>query len=365
MRSLSLVVAACALLTSTAGCKTVTRVFSGDRAAPEAYAVETIEVDVTDADGERLAQLGADYYRAQLDPQRTTVVMVPGAGRVSRKGERSGNGSREYDAPIAFTERFAIAFASAGLNVLAYDKRTCTSADNPLCNNNDRSDIDQEGPAAMAKDVDAACAVPEQNGDAVVLFAHGQAAQTALTSSCAKRAAAVVLIAPMPAAVDKVIVRGLSRRATLLRKWGDKEAKAAATKSTGEKKIEEALALQNKAADLADTFKLLRAKKFPADARVLGAQPSFWTAWMELTENTTALLASVPAPIIVVLGQWDSQYAPADKRKIEAMATTPADFIVIEKGDHYLMVDREDEPSARSAVIEQLLSRLREQGPTS
>lgn len=355
-----------ALSVSSVGCKTTSRSSTGGGGSADAYDVEKTVVEVRGANGERLAQLGADHYLARDNARRTTVVMVPGAGRVSRQGERSGNGSRDYEAPIAFTEAFAVDLAKAGFNVLAYDKRTCTPADNALCQTNDKSDIDAEGPGAMAKDVDAACALAEAKGDGVVLFAHGQAAQTALLSQCAQsKAVAIVLVAPMPAAVDKVIVRGLTRRAALLREWGDKEVRSEKTKAAGEEKIAEALALKNKAADLADTFALLRAEKFAADARVLGATPAFWRGWMDLTENTPALLGATQAPVLVVLGQWDSQYAPEDKRKIEQMATTPADFVVIDKGDHYLMVDLADHPAGRAAVIERLVERLQAVGPTS
>ena len=193
-----------------------------------------------------------------------------------------------------------------------------------------------------------------------MLFAHGQAAQVALASSCAKEAAAIVLVGPMPNAVDAVIVRGLSRRAELLRQWGEKEVKSAdaATKKGGEEKIQESLALKNRAADLRDTFALLRAKKFDATAQVLGATPAFWLGWMELTENTRTLVGNTSAPIVIALGQWDSQYAPADKRAIERLAASPERFVVVDQGDHYLVIDGKLDPAAHAGVVDALLKAL-------
>jgi hypothetical protein len=189
----------------------------GATGAPEVKAVEiahderTIEVPLENG---AKAELGALLVHPR-DGKGPAILIVPGASDVSRKGTRAGDGVTRYAQPVDVYSEWADAFAKRGANILLWDKRTCGPNDDPMCKKNSRDDIDAEGPVALAKDVDAACALaksePSVDGR-IVLFAHAQAAQVALSSACAKDAAAIVLVAPIPRAIDEVIVAGLKDR---------------------------------------------------------------------------------------------------------------------------------------------------------
>ena len=157
LKSSVLVAALCCVLLGAFGCRTT-------NSQPSATAPADLEVTETEIvlppEGDRpQVTLSADLYTPAMKTEGVTVVVVPGAGRVSKRGERRENGSRDYDDTLLITQAFAESFARAGFSVLAYDKRTFGPSDAPHCHDNPRGDLDREGPVAMAKDVDAACAL--------------------------------------------------------------------------------------------------------------------------------------------------------------------------------------------------------------
>ena len=342
------------LLVGAASCAGRQRQALPERATgPKAPTVvqRTLSVALDNGD---TAQLGASLYLPPGDSKRPAVILVPGGGRVSRLGTRAGNGSRAYPKPVNVADRFARALARRGHLVLAYDKRTCGPRESPSCRRNPTADRAQLGPVALARDVDAACALvrqePRSNGD-IVLWSHGQGVAVTLAASCAKTARAYVWIAPIPGPVDAVLVRGLSRRAELLLKWGKQKRGTA----EGEAQILEGRKLQGQAANFRDVFRTLDAGGFPEDALVLGASPAFWQGWRALTANATSVITAAPAPRLIVLGQLDSQYAPADKNRIAKMGEGEnAAFLVIEGGDHHLLMNGKLQDTTVQHVIDAL-----------
>jgi alpha-beta hydrolase superfamily lysophospholipase len=279
------------------------------------------------------------------------VVVVPGGGDVSRDGTRKGDGVVAYRAGVDVTRRWAEAFASRGAVVLAWDKRTCGANDAPGCKTNPQGDVDAHGPVALAKDVDAACALlraePLFDGR-LVLLAHGQAGQIALSSTCAASAAAVVLLSPIPRAVDDVIVDALlDRQATAA-----DAAKTAATPDEKARRLDEAARLKNQAASRAASFASMKAGKFAADARVDGATLAFWTGWMTLTAQTPTLAATHKDRIVVVVGAADRQLSATDRASALALPARTA--IAVERADHHLLVDEELPPTATEPVFSAL-----------
>lgn len=286
------------------------------------------------------ATLGAALYALEdQSARRPAVVFVPGGGNISRSGSQRGDGVRLYAAPVDVTEAWAHAFAERGYLALAYDKRTCTPRDDGRCQQNPTDDVDREGPVALAKDVDAACALvadDERFDGRLILFAHGQAAAVALASSCAARASALVLVAPIPRRVDQVMIESLAHR--------EKELRDAAKRKKGtpeaEKLLDEAAQLKNAAGSRAALFDSIRKGQFAEGARVQGATIAFWQGWLALTEKADARLKEAKAPRVVVVGSTDSQYAPADRARIlKAGALEGITALEIEGADHHLLVD--------------------------
>ncbi len=276
------------------------------------------------------------------------IVIVPGAGDVSRDGTRRGDGVVTYRTPIDVARLWAESFASRGAVVLSWDKRTCGTNDVAACTNNPQADVDALGPAALAKDVDEACALlrkhPAFDGR-LVLFAHGQAGQVALTSRCAQEAAALVLLSPIPRAIDEVLVDALDER----RLEEEALAKAAKTPQEAARHTDEAARCKELAASRAASFASMRAGRFAADARVDGATISFWESWRTLTAATARLLAPVAGRTIVVVGGKDRQLGASDRARAKALPARKA--IVIDDADHHLLVDEAHDQTVVEAVF--------------
>jgi hypothetical protein len=289
--------------------------------------------------------LGARVTRAH-GVRGPGVVIVPGGGDVSRNGRRNGDGVVAYGAPVDVSRAWAEAFASRGAVVVSYDKRTCGANDDPLCTTNPQGDVDARGPVALAVDVDAACALlrrdPAFDGR-LVLLAHGQAAQVALSSTCAQSAQAIVLLSPIPRAVDAVLVDALLERqqAAATEATRSVTAKAAATA--------EAARLKNLAASRAASFASMKSGKFSPDARVDGATIAFWLGWMKLTAETPTLLAPVGERVVTVVGGADRQLSSADR--VAAAALPARHRVVVEDADHHLLLGGQLVPVATEPVF--------------
>jgi alpha-beta hydrolase superfamily lysophospholipase len=264
------------------------------------------------------------------------VVVVPGGGDVSRDGRRQGDGVSTYPAAVDVARAWAEAFAGRGAVVLTYDKRTCGHNDDPQCTTNPQADVDAQGPVALARDVDAACALLRRDSDfdgRLVLLAHGQAGQVALASTCAASASAVVLLSPIPRSIDDVLVDAIAARA----KAADDAARQTRNPDDKRARQAEAARLKNLGASRAASFSSMKSAKFSPTARVDGATIAFWLGWMKLTADTTSLASSVKERLVVVVGGRDRQLSPGDKT---AAAALPAHrFLVVDDADHHLLVD--------------------------
>jgi alpha-beta hydrolase superfamily lysophospholipase len=279
------------------------------------------------------ASLGALLVRPK-EGRGPAILMVPGGGDISRRGTRPGDGVSVYGKPADVHVAWAEALARRGALVLTWDKRSCGPNDDPLCTKNPQDDLDAAGPVALAKDVDAACALVRGESafdGRIVLFAHGQAGQVALSASCAREAAALVLLAPIPRGVDEVIVAGIKDRARDV----DKEAAAAKDPATQEALREKAGQLRSLAGTREAEFASMKAGRFAPTARVGGATLAFWKGWIELTGKTAALVDAGPAKKIVVLGELDHQYGSKDRVRIRALS--PEAYVEVKGADHHLL----------------------------
>ena len=276
------------------------------------------------------------------------IVIVPGASDVSRKGLRRGDGVGTYPAAIAVTSSWQQAFGNRGALTLAWDKRTCGPNDDPDCNKNPQLDVDKEGPVALAKDVDAACALartlPGADGR-IVLLAHGQATQVALSSSCAKEATAIVLLNPIPRGIDVVLVEALQARQARL----SADAKTATDADEKARLQDQAVALRNLAATRQAGFASMTSGKFARDARVDGATIGFWLGWISLTAKTPELLAPLQKKTLVVVASGDTQLGDTDRALAKAL---PAQKTIVVDGDHHLVENGVLSAAASTAVID-------------
>lgn len=295
------------------------------------------------------------------------ILFLPGAGPASRFGTRTDNGLTSYPAPIEVTSLLMAEAAQQGFLAMAYDKRTCGPDDDPRCNDNVHSDIDELGPQALSSDVDRACEILEKqssfNGQ-IVLWAHGQSGQVALTSTCMERAQALVLVAPIPRRVDRVMVDALYARAQHPALRSQANANRSSLDEQTTPPSGRAIALKNKASSLAETFTALSDGRFSKDAKLWGVEASFWTNWIQLTDDVPGPNPKPSIPWLVVLGENDGQFSPGDKKRIAKWGNHAAiQLMKLPAVDHHLIADN-TLGTAQIAPIFRELMRLLSNGAT-
>lgn len=323
------------------------RVLDGRRHLTQTDGVLRVELP-----DDQTAEIGYEIIRARDDTKPTPwVVLVPGSGAPSRKGEQNGDGIQRYSAEVEVYAQWAHVLARAGHPVFAFDKRNCHPRHRSQCHANPTHDIDQEGPSALARDLDAACDwIRAQHGaDAkLILMTHGQGLGPVLRSECVKQAEAVVALAPIPRRIDRVLVHAIAHRQTS----GQHEAETAQSVHQKDKLASSAAALRNQAATLQETFLSMERGDFASDARVRGATLSYWRAWIDETAQTRDQLKSLKIPKLLLLGMKDQQYGPDDQTLIRRLGHLPATHVQeIPGADHHLLEGEKLSQQAAKVLI--------------
>lgn len=251
--------------------------------------IET-EIPIENSFGQGL--LKADIFRPLKQSQpKTLVIVVPGSGHVSRRGEVASNGVENYPEALEMSFQWAKSLSEQGFFVLSYDKRTCHHRVNSLCNNNEQRDVDQEGIMALARDLDQICRFAQkklEDDSRIILFSTTQGAQTIALSQCQQQVNGIVLLSPIIGNLDTMWVDGLKQA-------------AAQSRSTNRKNR-----LLNQKESMASFFASLKRGDFPENSNIHGASVKFWQSWLEASTNTLGYLKANNKPIFMLFSNNDS-----------------------------------------------------------
>ncbi len=314
---------------------------------PKEPRVASVDIEVSLPD-QKKAQLGAELWAPPRGVYgvfpKTVVIFVPGSGMVSRRARQTGNGIETYLASVDINTQWANALAQEGYWSLAYDKRSCGPAHEDICRNNPLSDFNVEGPKALARDVDAACAYMQNrlgDGVRIVLWTSEQGAQVVLSSTCLARASTLVLVTPIPYRIDEFWVEGLFH----------------ASHTAREPTVRNSLV--QKARNLKATFESIQKGQFAPDAKVMGATLPFWKEWIILTKQTNVLLGKAKQPILLVLGEDDAFYDEKAMNALKRLGNSPGRQLVNLSGvDHNLLKDgvlnKETQDTVLGALVRSL-----------
>jgi alpha-beta hydrolase superfamily lysophospholipase len=298
-----------------------------------AMVAEDVAINVAVSDSVQ-ASLHAHYQQLEGTPS-VAVVMVPGGGSVGWRGVRTSDGVRIYDKPAPVMQQWMDALSLRGAAVLSYDKRSCGPNDDPACLRNDQTDLDKDGPVALSKDVDAACAWMRTKfgpQTPLVLWTHGQGGQVVLRSACAADAQAVVIHAPIPRVIDGVLVDALRARS----EQAAADSKRAASDEDKERLRALAQQLKNQAASKEASFASMKNNKYAPGARVDGATIAFWLGWMRLTEDV-GLFEAAKHHTLLVVGSEDHQFSSADAALQRSLPAVKV--LVLEGADHHALTN--------------------------
>jgi len=228
--------------------------------------------------------------------RNVTIIFVPGSGNQTTAGIQVGNGFANYSKPLALGTFWQNRLAQEGYDVLSYDKRPKSS-----------------GPSVLADDVDSACeAVQRRFGEnrPIMLWSSEQGTQVVLNAKCLQKAKALILISPIPDALDRVWVSGL--------------------KEGG---------FRDRALSLTATFDSIRKGLFDSDAKIMGASLGFWRNWLSLAEKTPKQLESLSTPVLFAVGEDDVWLGTYGRRLLEKVVAKRRDrrLVVVPKADRNLL----------------------------
>lgn len=316
------------------GCTSVSvaRAHVAERAdLPEAHSKTSTAVDISNHD--RSAVLGADIYRPNVPiSPKTLVIMIPGSGNVSREGEVSGDGVVNYAQKLKVYDIWAQALANRGMYVLSFDKRTCKRNHHPLCRDNPIKDIDEQGIAALARDVDDVFSYTlrkirrGQEPLRVVLFTTSQGTQALALSKVLAKSSGAVLLSPMFGDLPQLFTRSLQVKA-----------------HNPENSLRGTM-LKNRAETMKSLFQSLARGDFPDNAQIHGASVKFWKSWMEAAQQTSRLLKEAPVPILSLTSVSDP-FACELKAKVARIHEQHY------AADRNLVVDQSPYPQALTDVV--------------
>lgn len=268
---------------------------TSEKKAAESHNKEETTIPITLPSGN--AEVNADIFHPtkNLEP-KTVVIMVPGSGNVSRRGEVLAETDSEKSS-FFVTLEWAKELANRGISVLSYDKRTCNSRINSICRTNDQKDIDALGIQALANDLDQVYAFTKHEFETarqptrIVLMSTSQGAQVIAQAASTKSASGVVLMSPVIGDLETMWVSYLARSV--------ENAERASEKNQ----------LLNRKESMISFFASLKKGQFPETAIVRGASVRFWLSWIDATKNTVPRLKTLSRPSLLLFSSKDP-YTP-------------------------------------------------------
>lgn len=238
--------------------------------------------------------LNANVYRPhrKIRP-KTVVILVPGSGNVSRRGESSGNGVDSYKGSKEIYHLWAKVLAEQGIFVLSYDKRTCTKEINSICQSNPQIDIEQKGIKALAEDLDQVINFTLSNLKSfhkpfrLVLMSSTQGASTISLAQNINQAHGIILFSPIIGDIESMWVEGLAKAIEK-------------SKSEGQK-----YQLENRKESMVGFFQSLKNNQFPDHANVKGATAKFWRSWMESSIDAMSKYKTSSSKLLLMFSDND------------------------------------------------------------
>ncbi len=298
----------------------------------------TIPLTLPDGEGE----LNADVFRPEKKViPKTLVIIVPGSGNVSRKGEAAGDGIDIYPEPVELSTLWAKALADRGYFVVSYDKRTCTKKVSTACLNNSQKDIESEGISALARDLDQVYQFIrgklslKSDEVRLVLLSSTQGAQVLSLSESAKEASGVVLLSPIIGSLEDMWVGGLTRAHESAHDFNRKNR------------------LANQKESMKAFFTSFKAGHFPDTANIRGASAQFWRTWMEASAKTVERFVSNGRPTLSIFSSKDVFSTPAMIQELKKSTHTKSGFEVksLDSYDRNFVAKTEIAPAVIDEVV--------------
>lgn len=287
-------------------------------------------------------ELNAEVFRPEKQAvPKTLVIIVPGAGNISRKGEAAGDGIDSYPQPVDVSTIWARALVERGYFVVSYDKRTCTKKVSTLCQNNSQKDIESDGIIALARDLDQVYQYIKSklslknNEVRLMLLTSTQGAQVVSLSESAKEASGIILLSPIIGSLEDMWVDGLTRGFESTTDFNRKNR------------------LGNQKESMKGFFTSLKAGQFPDGAIIRGASVQFWRTWVEASTKTVPQLLNNKRPTLALFSDKDVFATPRMLEDLKKATRTQKNFLVknLSQFDRNFVSENSVAPSVIEEVV--------------
>ncbi len=315
----------------------------------EPCAITSEEVSFT-SKGDKLT--GVIDRPTEIAQPLPAVIVLHDAGPHDRRGVFQGALGLELPVEVPVYQELAEHLAQNGYVVMRFDKRTCVKGGPPWCKyprkyiENHRDDL----ASTLIADAKAAIGALRKRDDVdpnrLYIVGHGQGADIALALAKDVDASGLVLLAPSPYPLDKVILHQTDTSLSLLRK----RRQSAGNTSEG-------MLLQQQIDALTETrkkqkagFAKLRAGDVDSP-NALGAPAATWQGLFELHDRAMASLKNTRIPLLAIFGEHDLNLPEDSPDKFRQQLAHARDGQVkVLSGVTHVMVGIDGDPDENAQV---------------
>lgn len=299
------------------------------------------------------------------------VLILHASGPHDRRGHFKAGLGIQLPMEVPVYEDIAQNLARNGYLVLRYDKRTCVKGGRAWCKY-PRSFVEtQRENLAEALEADARAALARLQSDPhvdpaqIYILGHEQGADLALAIAQTARPAGLILLAPSPFPVDRLIAHQIDGSLQHLKK----ARQGAGDTSDGALLDQQIAELTRTRERQAQDFAALRAGSLEAD-ELLGAPAKTWAGFLQLHQRARAQLARHTTPTLAIFGSHDRVLPRGSARAFKENAAKSGgdgaarvDVVELAQITHFMVdIDPQASPSVVSErVQEQLLDFLHAQ----
>jgi dienelactone hydrolase len=290
------------------------------------------------------------------------VLILHDAGPRDRRGHFKNSLGLKLPVEVPVYQELAANLVRHGFVVMRFDKRTCVEGGRPWCTYPREYIEAHRDELARALKADAAAAIEflrknnRVDPKRIFLLGHGQGADIALALTEKVAPAGLVLLAPSPYPIDRVIQHQTKTSLAHLKK----RRKKAGNTTMGTLLDQQIEALRKAKKIQTAGFAALRSGDFD-EPELLGAPTETWLGLLELHRQAHAQLRLRKAPILAVFGEYDATMparSAAAFRKSAAQTSDAATLEVVElpKTTHLMVaIDESNQATDVSDKVQQLV----------
>jgi pimeloyl-ACP methyl ester carboxylesterase/uncharacterized protein YceK len=287
------------------------------------------------------------------------VLILHDSGPLGRDGIFHGALGMELPVEVAVYQQLAEMFARNGYVVMRYDKRTCIEG-GPVWCDYPRKYVESHRKHlanTLLKDADEALSALRKHAavdpDRVSIVGHGQGAELAVMLSTRRPVENLMLLAPSPYALDRLVLHQTDFSLEHLKK----RRKKVGNTTEGDLLDKQIKALEASRKKQQKAFEALRDGKRVKEA--LGAPGETWMSFFALHREAMKSLKSIETPTLAIFGGADRDLPEDSAEQFQKLLAEDvySEVLLLDSLSHVMVsVDASEEESTQVAEdVEQAL----------